>query len=469
MTAAIAILLAAMSLGACWSWLRVRRYRRLLRTPAARDDRLVCRGEHRSFEVHLTPEGWALPHGFERTGGTVFLHLTIEASFLGRFIEPSLTATRSGARVRQYFEREARGRRYLDVSPLFAAGPADESTWVDLRGHGLTWRRGQAFLLFFPRPAIPAGDVLVLAPHPDDAEIAAYGLYARRPSWVVTVTAGDLGLPSLERVVPSHEATRWLTSLRVWDSLLVPRAGGIPPERCANLVFPDGKLEAMHRERSARFTVGSEPLLPRRELRHRNPHPDLRAADEACSWDDLIADLRRVLDLTRPSVVACPHPLLDSHPDHVFLAVALAQALRQGDNQAPLVLLYVVHVRDGSPLFPFGPRDGMAPPPPWAGEDWLADSVYSHPLDVQTQHEKYFAVEICHDLRSYPSGTAPTFRETLRRIREATAAWVTGLPVDPLAFTRRGPRPNEIYFVVGPGSLEELAARALAARGGPAT
>ena len=33
--------------------------------------------------------------------------------------------------------------------------------------------------------------VLVVAPHPDDAEIAAFGFYADTRAMVVTVTAGD--------------------------------------------------------------------------------------------------------------------------------------------------------------------------------------------------------------------------------------------------------------------------------------
>ena len=91
--------------------------------------------------------------------------------------------------------------------------------------------RGATVRLFDSKPDL-SGSVLVLAPHPDDAEIAAFGLYANRKSTVVTVTAGNAGAPTYEAVFDDpSEHYLFKGRIRLIDSITVPLQGGIPPER----------------------------------------------------------------------------------------------------------------------------------------------------------------------------------------------------------------------------------------------
>src|SRR2546422_867970 len=62
---------------------------------------------------------------------------------------------------------------------------------VILRGFHVAWPAGAARLHVCHESIRSEDRVLVIAPHPDDAELAAFGLYADTRATIVTVTAGD--------------------------------------------------------------------------------------------------------------------------------------------------------------------------------------------------------------------------------------------------------------------------------------
>lgn len=413
-------------------------------------------------------------------GQTALLEVTVEATARGRIVHPWVEAGVTGdngdrqAGARQYFERAAHGRRYLNLSPAFNARDAPPVGRVALHAVG-AHLRGEATLWLFDAPDIvrsPARPprVLVLAPHPDDAEIAAYGLYAERAgsSWVVTVTAGEFGGAEIAAVVPpGDEATYWKAHLRLWDSLTIPQMAGVPAERCANLAYPDKQLETMFRAPTQVVTLGCERLLPRSVLRARNADPALRAAPAGCTWGDLVADLRRVIEAARPDIVATPHPLVDGHEDHRLTTVALAQALDGvgGTHDGVTFLLYVVQPR-GWVRYPFGPADALVSLPPWSDSVWVADSIYSHPLSPQVRRAKYFAVEAHHDGRELREHTAAPLPGLPAALAREVAAAVRAADHRSTSYLRRAPRPNEMFYVVSRGSLDGLVARALGNAGG---
>lgn len=439
---------------------RLRRYRAAFSLPVVRDDDLVCRTDPQTFPVELDSAGFALPGTVERRGQTAFLRIDVEPSFIGRHCDLSVEIDDGRVRYRQFLERGAAGRRFLEVSPLLHSEIAERR--VSLRARGLRWNP-EATLMVFEPPPIPLDGVLVLAPHPDDAEIAAYGLYATRGSWVATMTAGESSGLDLGEIVPDREeASGCKARLRLWDSLAIPALGGVAAERCVNLVFPDGRLEDMFRAPAATFEIACEAHAPRKELRALNRLPAFQVAKAPCSWDGFVAELRLLLETVRPSAVVCPHPLLEVHPDHVHTAVALDQALRGGNFEVPLVLLYSVDVRDAR-LHPFGPATAVASLPPLPSDGWVADSLYSHRLPTHIRQGKYFAVEAAHDLRTFPAGAPDTLGGIWMSAKRGLSSIVTRLERNPFSYTRRGPRPNEIYYVVSPASLSALVERALKA------
>jgi LmbE family N-acetylglucosaminyl deacetylase len=446
-----AIVLAIAAIGCL---LRMRGYRSWSRMPARRTEELRCRGSHRVIALLLAPDGVDLPSDIDLRGQTVLLYLTVSALPSGHLLDPFIEL-RHGARVeRQYFERGACGQRYLNLSSVFGPNEQTPLSRVNMRGRRLRWQADASLLVFEP-PAIADARLLVLAPHPDDAEIAAFGMYARHRSTVVSITAGEKATANLPAGVPAHARAHWVARLRVADSLSVPQLGGVAPAQCANLIYPDGALAAMCQSPTVGFRLACEQTLPRSQLRAANSMRQFQAGDAGGSWNDLVRELCLLLELTQPDVVICPHPLVDSHPDHVFTTVALEQALRAFHGSAPLLLLYAVHSRL-APLYPFGPAESIAGLPPGCHAGWVAESLYSHPLEPDLRRAKYFAVEAMHAVRTHAHVTPKTFGQLLRSIRDALAAYLAGLGPNPASFLRRAPRPNEIYYVMRGELLSEL-------------
>jgi LmbE family N-acetylglucosaminyl deacetylase len=437
--------------------MRIRWYRRCFSLPVHRMDRAGCGESHATIAVVVQPSGFDLPRGLELRGRTVFLQLMVKASWLGRLRDPFI-AHRTGERTyRQYFERGASGQRFLNLSPHFQHSDPRPISRVDLGGRSMRWAK-EASLLAFEAPAVQGADVLSVAPHPDDAEIATFGLYATHRSYVATVTAGERGSGNLPAEIPASSRSRWAALLRVADSLSVPQLGHVPPERRISLVYPDGTLESMHREPSRAFRLVCEDSLNRSRLRSGNQMPEFRGGDAGCTWNDLVNEMRLLLQLTQPDVVVCPHPLIDSHPDHVFTTVAIESAVSKLPGKRPLFLLYVVHQR-GAPLFPFGPANTLVSLSPGLAEDSTADAIYSHQLEPELQLAKYFAIEAMHACRSYTDTRFRGAGERLKVLKRKSAAFVTGIGFDPVTFLRRAARPNEIYYVASWEMLSKLVAQ----------
>lgn len=446
--AAVVLLIAAAAL----VWLRMRRYRWWFRLSPRRTDRLECRGNHQVLAVSVHPDGFDVPPGLELRGRTVFLYMTVSSSALGHLLDPFIEMQLGTCSLRQYFERGCAGLRYLNLTHLLSCVGKEVPARIQLRAHLLRWRSA-ASLLIFEAPDIAASNLLVLAPHPDDAEAAAFGMYSGQGSCVVTITAGERATGTVPGWVGEPNRSHWTALLRVADSLTTGSA-----RQRISLVFPDAALESMHREPARAHQLDCEATLPRAKLRSGNAMVQFQTAGPDCRWSDLVSDLRLVLHLLQPRTIICPHPLLDGHSDHVFTAVALEEALRGFQGEPPLLLLYVVHSRDAR-LYPLGPTESIVSLPPGSHPDWMARSIYSHPLNPQLQRAKYFALESMHAARTHPDVEPQNVVSLLRSIKRACTAYMAGLAPHPASLLRRACRSDEIYYVVNPGEFRELIER----------
>ena len=183
--------------------------------------------------------------------------------------------------------------------------------------------------------------ILVIAPHPDDAEIAAFGLYADRHSTVITITAGNAGDANYADVEPDQARQYELKGqLRAYDSVTVPWLGGVPPQRTANLGYFDAQLAAMYRAPAqiVHETYGSNTDVAR--YRIYNLSGFVSHAARTNTWQHLVEDLTAVLRQVRPDIIVMPDPRLDSHTDHEFTAVAVVQALAGWGGVAAVPAVY---------------------------------------------------------------------------------------------------------------------------------
>ncbi|MDQ5979658.1 MAG: hypothetical protein QG602_2633 [Verrucomicrobiota bacterium] len=380
-----------------------------------------------SATVELEATGFRWPG--TRRGETAFLEITLSETS-GE--APAVQAERGGVVVRQVFEAGARGRRFLDVSPLMSA--AGER--VQLKGEGAVWAPGAARVFVYANSRLAGRRVLVLAPHPDDAEIAAFGLYRQTGADVVTVTAGDAGGENFVTLFTEPaEHYRIKGWIRTWDSISVPFYGGVFPGKARNLGYYDGVLRQMQ----AAPTTAVPPLMAKLDApgyyRSLNMDAALRDRPFKGTWQALVDDLVRELHRVKPEVIVAPHPLLDAHPDHQFTTIALIDALAKWPGKCELYL-YTNHAMENE-AWPLGDRNAMSGLPPTSRSELFFSGLVSLPLSPLDQKLKLVALEAMHDLRAFDlrDGTPPVSDEV-------RASWKNH------DYYRRGPRPNELFFVV---------------------
>jgi LmbE family N-acetylglucosaminyl deacetylase len=351
-----------------------------------------------------------------------------------------------GAVARHHVDPSTDGQRWFDVSGLLADGEAGEVEWT-VQSRGIRFGT-EAELHVFEDPVRDKRRALVFSPHPDDAEIAAFGLYKRCDSAVITVTGGDAGGENYRRFYAASKPQFDLKRrLRVWDSLSVPLWAGLAPDRVANLGYFDETLDEMHQKRGERMRgrMTGETSLDRQ--RRAFDTGWLREGAEP-TWASLVADIAHAIDKFRPTTVVAPHPALDAHLDHRATTLALFEALESlpAAHGVQEMLFYVNH-----PVYcsewPFGPPRTDSSLPPWPRMAMHIDGFLSQPLTLDDQVDKLFALEAMHDLRrAPPSITAPRDWGLFAALWAARDAFLRH-NVGESSYFRRAVRARELFFV----------------------
>ncbi len=355
--------------------------------------------------------------------------------------DPYVEVSAGRFHIQQYLDANAVGVRWLNLSGLreqLAGG-----TEVIIHAHAVTFEAEAATLRLFDNHLDLQQRILVVAPHPDDAEIAAFGLYADRQASVVTVTAGNAGDMNYRASVSDPAEHYSLKGyLRAVDSVTIPWQGNIPPDRTANLGYFDGRLDAMYPAPGQTFPEvygANTDVAPYRRV---NLSKLVSGAARSNTWQHLVEDLADVLRKVNPEIVVMPDPRLDTHPDHEFTSVALVQALEQWQG-SPIFLLYTNHA--DSNHYPYGPAGTVMSLPP--GERQVRmQKIYSHPTAQALQIRKLFALESMHDLRLSPDEQVTCSSATIARRPD--------YPRIPEAdYFRRAPRANELFYVFDKSGL----------------
>ena len=384
-------------------------------------------------EVDGVP-GIVWPESIDARWDTTLLgvQMTADAASSMPFVEVSAGSLSD----RQYFAPGEAGERWLNLSFLRRAVAG---TRIALRAEGIIFSDREATLRMFASNPDLTKAILVLAPHPDDAEIAAFGLYAQRNATVVTVTAGNAGAATYEAVFDDlAEHYLFKGRMRVIDSITVPWHGGIPPERAFNMGYFDARLAEMYAKRDAVIPEMYRPNSDINVYRKDNIGDLLPRRARESKWSHLVEDMVTLLKKVKPAIIAAPHPQLDTHRDHQFTAVALSEALSRW-NRPVTLLLYTNHADRNR--YPYGPAGTLMSLPPPAG-DITIDRLFSLPLSPSLQRLKLFALESMRDLRF-----SPTRQYQLARDEGRTLAPEKPGPPPDITYLRRGPRSNELFYV----------------------
>jgi LmbE family N-acetylglucosaminyl deacetylase len=349
---------------------------------------------------------------------------------------------------RQYFRAGESGPRWLNLSHLRAQ--VAPGTRVALRAEGLTLGTGATALRLFAASPDLSKTVLVLAPHPDDAEIGAFALYATTRSTVATVTAGNAGSPTYEAVFGDNQAAEqyhFKGRIRVIDSITIPWQGGVPPERALNLGYFDARLGTMFETPDAVVPEMYGPNTDIGQYLQYNFSPLVKKGSRQSTWRNLVADIDALIRRVNPTIIAAPHPQLDSHRDHQFTTVALVEALARRRRNVTL-LLYTNHADNNR--YPYGPA-GTLMSLPAITQPVELDRVFSLPLPADLQRDKLFALESMHDLRYSPTRQYQMAIGEGRAVRPEKPG-----PGPDITYLRRGPRSNELYFVYDQDTVKPM-------------
>ncbi|MCO7610167.1 PIG-L family deacetylase [Pseudomonas chlororaphis] len=368
---------------------------------------------------------------------TLILGVQVKSSWIGRFLDPAIEVLGGPSADRQAFERGVNGLRYLNLSGL--AGPLVRGE-LQLRGR-FCRIQVQPRLLVWRDPDYRRQRVMVIAPHADDAELAAFGLYSQADeAWIVTLTAGEIEAEHYQAMGMSPvEAARIKGRLRAWDSIAVPRWAGVPEAHCVQLGYFCLQLPAMQADPQQPVASREAQLSDIRLFRQFNPFPLPADRDGLATWDNLLADLRALLLKARPEVLVLPHPSLDPHPDHICAQAAVMQALEGLEWQPTTVLGYANHLHDND-RWPMGDSGaGVALPPLFDAATSLRPWCLS--LSQAEQFDKAMALGMMHDLQP----PAPL----KRRVRRCLQRWLAGRSGSTYGeneFFRKAVRRHELFW-----------------------
>ncbi len=370
--------------------------------------------------------------------GTLLLQVTLRCGVLGRLFDPGVRIQGPHGEDLQVFERGVRGVRFVNLTGL---GQALADGQVTLRGRHCRLV-GQPRLWAFAQEDLRRKRVMVIAPHADDAELAAYGLYSQADeAWVVTLTAGEIEAEHYQAMgLSAVEAARLKGRLRAWDSIAVPRWAGVPERNCVQLGYFCLQLPAMRDAPASPFGSREADMADTRPFRTLNQLA-LPGDDGVPTWHNLLADLRAVLQEARPQVIVMPHPVLDPHPDHVAAQQALHEALQGLDWQPETLLGYANHLHDND-RWPMGDSGAGVALPPMTGDQPVGRPC-TLMLDARLQRDKAMALGMMHDLQP-----RPPFK---RRLRRFIQRWLAGRRLSPYGeneFFRKAVRRHELFWVL---------------------
>ena len=343
-------------------------------------------------------------------GSTLILEVTVCATVTGRFVDPHILL----GNERFDFERGVSGRRFLDISQHREALAQGGSLSFSAR-HCRLAKHGR--LSAFDWPDFAQRRVMVLAPHADDAELAAFGLYSRcADPCVVTLTQGEAEAEAVAASldIPLPDAARLKGRLRSWDSVAIPRWGNVPAEQCLQLGYFCMQLAAMRvapQDAQPSKYSGDGDIRPARQWNALRLPGDI---DGKPTWENLIADLVAIMNDFRPDAIVTPHLSLDPHPDHVAATEALREALSLCVARPEHILFYANHLHDND-RWPMGPAGGGVTLPPVF--EAAPSSFWSLELGAETQRNKACALGMQHDLQ----GKLPVKKRVRRSIQRLLA------------------------------------------------
>ncbi len=328
---------------------------------------------------------------------TVLLRVNITKNKWSKFVRPYIEITSNNHSERQYLERDCLGIRYLNITSF-----NDTDQKISLRSNILQWEQ-QAEVIAFANNINPKAKVLVIAPHPDDAELAAFGFYSDHDSHIINITVGETGRIDYAKKYFADEKQQRLfkAKVRVLDSITTPLWGGVKPQNVYNLGYFSSSLQEMYQNPDQEVVDQYTNTADISKWRKMNI-AKLPKSDDKATWNNLLNDLKTLIAKIKPDIIVMPHPALDKNPDHNICTQAVFAAMQDIEHEPAKLMFYVAH-SNVSAKYPFGPQHSPVTVPP-NFVDTQSYAVYSHKLSYEKQVDKLFALNNMHDIAPVPGG-----------------------------------------------------------------
>lgn len=380
-----------------------------------------------------------LPQNFQEFD-TLFLKVELTFSPLSYIFKPYFEIEN----IKHYFEYGAKGSRYLNISHI-------NNETLTLKLNTLKLATNEVSLYGLKNNINLAKKTLILAPHADDAEIAAFGFYKSAENvTIVTTTAGEHGVCNYCEIYENDKRRQSLkkAELRAFDALSVPLLGNVAMQNSLTLGYFGESLKWMseHKNECASSYIDEiESMDNFRKVSHANI---TLPGHVKPTYNSFLNDLKEIIQQLKPEIILTPHPVIDSHNDHKYSTFALLEALKSTNHKCKL-LLYTNHLKQ-SETYPIGEMYSSITLPP-NKKDFYFDSIFSFELDKDLQIDKFFALETIHDLRD--SFLVISIKKSFKHLNKMIKRKVSGKDK---SYYKRAVRANELFFVVESENIDNL-------------
>ena len=390
-------------------------------------------------DIQLEDGRIVLPSDKNNGHHSIFLKISLRSRLSGKFFQPRLELRSENLSLNQYFEHGVSGVRYINISQLL---PQAEN--IFLEGKHLKIKDEEVQLISFDNDTLEGKRILVISPHPDDAEIAAFGLYSTyNDAYIITLTAGDAG-EYLYKELFSETVGHYLEKgrIRTWNSLTVPLLGGIKADHILNLGFFDGTLMEMYREKNSivqGIFTGTSDI---NTFRKQNISTLSAGLSGVSNWSSLIDNLVYLLEETDPDIIVTPLPAMDYNNDHKYGTRALIEAIKRIGLKDGNLYFYT-NGSDISRFYPLGKTGSIVSLPPNFDREIYFQRIYSHPVSPGIQSRKVLALDAMNDLR--PSTAWRFYDVALKQAIKTIGKEIFNRDE---SYFRRSVRSNELFFIV---------------------
>lgn len=381
-----------------------------------------------------------------------FIEININSTLLGNIFQPRIEINSMSTSENQYFEYGVKGRRFINISNSI------KNKDLSLNFRYCKQNKGAIKIHLFNARDLCNEKILILSPHPDDAEIAAFGLYSANPrnTVVVTINAGDNNNLFSQDIANSKELTS-SGKIRVWNSITIPLLAGLEQKNIINLGYFDGTLKLLYDKRDTSNIKSpynnQDDIFIFRDINFPNTSLLRNKGVINSSWRSLVQDISYIIEQVKPTIILTPHPLLDRHPDHVSTTMALFEALENNSCNDLQIWMYTNHFKNQHFIFenyPEGLMESIISLPPLQNDSvFLFDKIFSHPLSNEIQVNKAIALE-AHNALRLPY-TDNFNNKSL--IRSTYTTIIRSIYNNNISYFRRSVRSNELFFVVYPQNI----------------